>query len=203
MDPEVAPSGASAADVEGTVTRLLVRARGGDATALESLFEIVYDELRRRARARLGRSAPGGLDGTALVHEVCAKLLSRETLDARDRNHFFAIFSRAMRDAIVDAVRRDGAERRGGGAHHETVVDFVADGSLLRIDVLAIEEALADLRAVDADAAQMIDLRVFGGMTLAEAAELTGVTSAVARGHWDYGRAWLSRRLEAIDRARH
>lgn len=182
-------------DDSHTVTRLLDRVRAGDRTARDELFDRVYDELRRRAQARLRRAGTVDLDGTALAHEACARLLSRDRIDARDRDHFFAIFSRAMDDALVDAFRRSATLRRGGDRQREPLGEIAADESLVRLDALVVEEAMEALAAADPEAARMVELRIFGGLTLGEAAEFAGTTPAIARGHFDYGRAWLVRHL--------
>src|SRR5262245_20410957 len=181
----------------GTVTTLLREAREGRRDALDRLFSMVYDDLRRLAQHRLGPRRPGDLEGTALVHEACARLLAGNRLDARDRAHFFAIFGLAMRDALVDHVRRESAKRRGGDLQRIELMDFEADGAPIRLDVLAAREALEALGAHDPDGARMVTLRIFAGRTLDEASELMGVTPAIGRRHWDYARAWL---LDRIDR---
>ncbi|HMN95196.1 MAG TPA: ECF-type sigma factor [Phycisphaerales bacterium] len=127
--------------------------RGGDANARDALFRTVYDELRRRARDRVRRRSQCGIDRTALVHEACAKLLARDANDARDRRRFFAIFTCAMRDVLIDSIRREQAQRRGGDRRRTDLVDFATEGAPLRVEMLIVEEALAALRAVDEEAA--------------------------------------------------
>ncbi|MBL9121894.1 MAG: RNA polymerase subunit sigma [Phycisphaerae bacterium] len=181
---------------EGTVTHLLGLVRAEQPGALGQLFDHVYEDLRRLAADRIRRSSSRSLNGTALVHDAFIRLTNRDALGARDRGHFFAIFARAMRDALVDSIRHDCAQRRGGDATRVELIDFEADGLPLRIDVLAIQEALDELRQADAQAADMIDLRVFGGRSLEESAGLLGLTRSEADRNWKYGRAWLARRLE-------
>lgn len=180
---------------EGTITILLQRARSGEAAAANELFERVYDDLRRLARGKYGHVPGRGLEGTALVNAACERLLGRDALNAEDRRHFFFLLGRAMHDVLVEEARARAAEKRGGDRRQVPLVDFAADGASHTFEMLDLHAALEELRRADPDAAQVVSLRFFGNRTLEEAAEMMGVTFAVARRHWDYAKAWLSERL--------
>jgi RNA polymerase sigma factor (TIGR02999 family) len=185
----------------GTITSLLREARGGKAGALDELFAVVYDDLRRLAQRKIGDVlGPGrghGASGTALLHAACERLLGRGTPEAEDRRHFYFLLSRAMHDVLVEEVRAAQALRRGGGHERVPFVEFAGEGGPLRLDVLAVREALEALREVDPEGAQVVMLRFFAGRTLEECAALMGCPFAEVRRHWDYARAWLHERLDA------
>jgi len=180
----------------GTITILLRETREGELGARDRLFDAVYDDLRRLAHSQLsnlGRS--GTIEGTALVHSACERLLGKGQLDAEDRKHFFFLLSRAMHDVLVEHIRAENALRRGGGHQRVPLVEFATDGQMVRLDLLAVHEAIEELRGVDAQAAQVVQLRFFAGRTLEQCEELMGVSFAMVRRHWDYAKAWLHERL--------
>lgn len=186
----------SDATLHDTITRLLHRVRGGDKAAENQLFERVYDELRWMARRHLRNLGDQKhRDATSLVHEACARLIRREAIDANDRRHFFFLLGRAMRDVLVESIRAASAAKRGEGIGHVPQLDFVVDGQPSRVDFLDLHEALDALDRVDADAAKVVNLRYFSGLTIEETAEALGQPVAAVRGHWDYAKAWLSDRL--------
>lgn len=135
------------------------------------------------------------LDGTSLVNDACERLLGRSLLDAADRRHFFYLFGRAMHDVLVELARSDMAAKRGGGRRPIALVDFQVDGESQNIELLDLEQAIGELRKSEPRAAQIVDLRFFGGRSLQETAELLGCSFATVRREWDYARAWLRDRL--------
>jgi RNA polymerase sigma factor (TIGR02999 family) len=181
------------------VTRLLTGIEQGDPRAAEQLLPLVYDELRQLAAQKLAGEAPGQtLQATALVHEAYLRLVGGEQApDWHGRGHFFAAAAEAMRRILVEAARRRGRLKRSGGLHRQ---DLRANEPAVEgpgADVLAVDEALADLAREHPEKAEPVKLRYFAGLTLAEAAAALGVSAATADRRWRYARAWLARRLGA------
>jgi RNA polymerase sigma factor (TIGR02999 family) len=180
------------------LTRLLAAARAGDPDAAGQAFGLLYDELRRLARARLRQHQTLTLlDTTSLVHESFIKLVGVQSVAVDDRHHFFAYASRVMRSVIVDFARAKLAERRGGDA--ERVVLDTELGDKLAApenDVLRVHEALEVLAQADARLAQVVEMRYFGGMTEPEIAAALGVTDRTVRRDWDKARLLLMAQLE-------
>ena len=182
----------------GEVTELLVRIREGDQAAFDHVFPLVYDELRRVAGYQLrGERAGHTLQPTALVNEAYMKLVGSPGADWRDRAHFVAIAARAMRQVLVDHARRRDAAKRGGD-RQQTTLSGVPLGADLRPDeILALDEALERLDALDSRLRQVVEFKFFGGLTDRETAELLGVTPRTAQRDWVKARAWLYRELYA------
>ena len=179
------------------LTLLLHAARDGDAQAAGEAFSLVYGELRRLARARLRQHRTMTLlDTTALVHESYLKLVGTEGVPVEDRHHFFAYASRVMRSVIVDFARAKLAERRGGGV--EKVVLDTALGERLAApesDVLRVHEALEVLAQADERAAQVVEMRYFGGLTEPEIAQVLGLSERTVRRDWEKARLLLLAQL--------
>lgn len=172
----------------GVVTHLLRRSDGGDARALDELFEVVYDELRRMAAGRLrGERADHTLQATALVHELFLKM-SDGAVAARDRRHFMGVAARAMRQILVDHARRKTAGKRGGGAMHTTLGGHdVAE----RLDPAGLLDLDRALDALDERQRRVVELRFFVGLEEREIAEALDVTERTVRRDWVKARAWL------------
>ena len=180
------------------VTRLLDAAAAGDRRAAADLLPLVYDELRKLAAARLAREAPGQtLDATALVHEAYLRLVGGDGFDGR--GHFFAAAAEAMRRILIDQARRKQADKHGGGWHRLEVLDAELAVDSTGDDLLAVNEALTRLAARDPEAAKLIELRFFAGLTLEQAAAALNVPARTAYRSWAYGRAWLRRELDRAD----
>lgn len=175
----------------GEVTRLLQAAYDGESDALERLFPLVYDDLRRLARRQLGYEyAERTLNPTALVHESYLKL-GRSAMAARDRTHFLAIAARAMRQVLVDQARDRKAAKRGGGAwERTTLTDGAWAGEFDPDGVLALEEALDKLEPRQR---QVVECRFFGGMEEREIAAALGISERTVHRDWIKARAWLYR----------
>ena len=178
------------------VTGLLLSWRQGDAEALDRLVPLVYDELRRVARRHLQHEPPGhALQATALVHEVYLRLVDVDRLTLKNRTHFFAIAARLMRQILVDHARRERADKRGGGATRVSVDDVSPAAQPRSVDVLALDQALEALSALDARQSSVVELRFFGGLGIEEAAEALGISPATVEREWALAKAWLFRRL--------
>jgi RNA polymerase sigma factor (TIGR02999 family) len=182
---------------DGELTRILHRAQRGDAEALEALFEECYPVLARLARARLrAHERTPTLDTGSLVHEAYLRFVSAGRLRIEDSLHFRRWAARVMRSVVVDLARRRNAQRRGGGAaHKELREDLTPDLPQPDEMILRLHEALDAVAAVDARAAQVVELRYFAGMTEPEVAEALGVTDRTVRRDWQKARLMLGEML--------
>ena len=181
------------------VTRLLEAAQTGDPKAVAQLLPLVYGELRRMAAQRLAHEKPGQtLQATALVHEAYLRLVGQEEAQHwNSRGHFFAAVGEAMRRILVEQARRRAAAKRGGQVAREALDpdEIVAPGPDEQI--LAVHDALDGLAQADPDAAVLLKLRFFGGMTMGEAADVLGISVRSAQDLWSYARTWLRRRMRS------
>jgi RNA polymerase sigma factor (TIGR02999 family) len=181
-------------------TQLLLDARAGDRAAFDRLFAHVYDELRQIAHQRLLRYRPGEtLDTTGLVHEAYLKLVDQSRSEWRDRAHFFALASRAMRFVLVDYARARTAQKRGGRRPHVPLdaVQVAADDRAA--DLLALTDALERLSGVHPRLGEIVEYRFFGGLTFDQIAEVTGMSVPTARRDWVRARAWLHRWMQPVN----
>ncbi len=180
----------------GDVTELLLAWRRGDREALAKLVPLVYRELRRQAAAQLRRERAGHtLQPTALVHEVFLRLVDQARIPWENRSHFFGVAARAMREVLVDRARRRGAAKRGGKADQVTLSAAQVAAPQATFDVLALDLALQRLAALDERQARLVELRVFGGLTIAEAAEVLGISASTVNREWRHAEAWLCRAM--------
>ena len=172
-------------------TALLNALRPGDPTASAQLLPRVYDELRRLAAQRLAHEAPGQtLQATALVHEAYLRLVDTDKVQHwNGRRHFFGAAAEAMRRILVERARRRQAEKRGGGRQRVPLDDADPGYSPAEDEILAIDEALDRLAAEDPQAARLIQLRYFAGLSVEDAAAAVGVSRSTAYEHWAYARA--------------
>lgn len=179
------------------VTRILSDLARGDAHAAGQLLPLVYDELRKLAAARMAEEAPGNtLDATALVHEAYLRLVGTAD-DARwdSRGHFFAAAAEAMRRILVDSARRKQRVKHGGGRGRVDLDAVEPQTPSPRDDLLALDAALTRLSAEDPQAARLVELRHFTGMSIPEAAKVMGIAPRTADRVWAFARAWLLREL--------
>jgi RNA polymerase sigma factor (TIGR02999 family) len=180
------------------VTSLLLDWGRGDAAALERLVPLVYDELRRVARAHLRREPAGQtLQTTALVHEAYLRLVDLKEMTLHNRTHFFAVAARLMRQILVDHARRKRAGKRGGGAAAVSLADPPVGAERASIDILALDEALDKLREFDPRQCDVVELRFFAGLTVEEVAKALDISRATAEREWAMAKAWLYERLSA------
>jgi len=182
----------------GEVTRLLLAWNAGDKAALERLMPLVYAELRQLAERHFRKERPGHtLQPTAIVHEVYFRLIDQTRVTWKNRGHFLAIASQAMRRILIDHARGRGAEKRGGQAERVTLDPAIASPEPAReVDVLALDEALERLKVLDAAQAQVVELRFFGGLTIEEAADVMAISPSSAKRDFRSAKAWLYRELE-------
>jgi len=180
------------------VTQILSAVAQGDRQAASQLLPLVYDELRKLAAHRLAHQTPGQtLQPTALVHEAYLRLVGDpEGSDWDNRGHFFAAAAEAMRRTLIENARKKGRGKHGGGITRQ---DLDAAESVavpeVREDLLALDEALTRLTDVDPQAAQLVHLRYFAGLSIPEAAHTLGVAPRTADRLWAFARAWLLREL--------
>ena len=179
------------------ITELLGQARGGDAHASERLFATLYDELRRLATGQL--RGDDAMRATSLVHEAYLKLAGHGAIQLNDRGHFFAVAARVMRQIVIDHIRARAALRRGGdinfAAMATTAMQAVAEHR--DDDVLALDDALAKLSAIDAPLAALVEMRFYAGLELADIATVQDRSERSLKRDWRRARAFLQLELTA------
>jgi len=175
-------------------TQLLQRAKAGDSAAHDAMFQLVYDELRGLARAIDASRGRHTLQPTAVVHEAWMKLA--RNLDGLDnRVHFVAVASMAMRQVLADHVRTRGRAKRGGAWEAITLHEDAAPDRSRDADLVDFSDCLEQLAALNERHARVVELRVLGGLTIAETAEAMGVSDFTVEADWSMARVWLWRRL--------
>jgi RNA polymerase sigma factor (TIGR02999 family) len=190
----------------GEVTRLLRAWAGGDAQALDGVWPLVYDDLKRLARRQLSHErGDHTLQRTALVNEAFIRLAGQRSIDWLNREQFLSLAARIMRRVLVDYARQRKAQRRGDGAKKVSLSDTqealeveAAQAATFgedEVDVLAIDSALQKLEQIDAPQSHIVELRYFGGLTLEETASAAGISVATVKREWSMARAWLRREL--------
>jgi RNA polymerase sigma-70 factor, ECF subfamily len=179
------------------VTRLLEAWSGGDVDALAAMMPLVYDELRRMAKRYMNNQPSGQtLQTTALIHEAYLKLAQRPEKRWQNRAHFFAVAARAMRHILVDHARSRQAEKRGGGVTEIVSLENVAVISNERAaEVIALDEALDSLLALDEGKGRVVELRYYGGLSVEETAEVLKVSPETVMRDWSFAKTWLLREL--------
>ncbi|PYR78994.1 MAG: RNA polymerase subunit sigma-70 [Acidobacteria bacterium] len=162
-----------------------------------SLMPVVYDELRRIAAGYIRRERPGQtLQATALVNEAFIRLAAEKTRPFANRTHFVAIAALSMRQILVQRARARKAAKRGGAPQRVTLEEGLLFGEAPSVDILALDEALTRLAALDAELTQIVELRYFGGLTVEETAEAVGSSPATVKRQWAMARAWLKRAID-------
>jgi RNA polymerase sigma-70 factor (ECF subfamily) len=179
------------------VTALLHAWSEGDEQALQELIPIVYDELRRVAgRYMAGERASHTLQTTALIHEVYVRLVDVSGAPIKNRAHFLATCARLMRNVLVDFARSRRYQKRGAGATHVVIEEALDVASIADPDLVAIDDALAQLATFDQRKSQVVELRFFGGLTVEETAEALTISPETVMRDWKFAKAWLRRELE-------
>jgi RNA polymerase sigma factor (TIGR02999 family) len=185
------------------VTRILSAIDAGDPQAAEQLLPLVYDELRKLAAQRLAQEKPGQtLQATALVHEAYVRLVGNGGGESpgkplwNSRGHFFAAAAEAMRRILVDNARRKRRHKRGGDRARVALEDLELAAPEQSDDLLALDDALTELAATDAQAAELVKLRYFAGLTVKQAAEALAMSPRSADFLWAYAKAWLLRKIQ-------
>lgn len=180
------------------VTTLLLQWREGDADAGNRLLKTVYSELRRLAAHYMRQErADHTLQATALVHEMYLRLVASGPVNWQNRAHFFAVAAQQLRRILVNHARDRQAGKRGGKQVKLALTDVNGLAEPRNEDLLLIDEALRELEKLDPRSAQVVELRFFGGLTEAEAAEALGVSLATVKRDWEFARAWLIQRLKS------
>lgn len=178
------------------VTQLLKAHREGSASALEELMPLVYGELRKIAARHLrGERRDHTLEPTALVHEAYLKMFEGTDMEWQNRAHFLGVAAHVMRHILVDHARARAAGKRGGGAMRATLDEAIAASGERDVDLVALDDALEALRALDERQARVVELKYFGGLSIEETAEVLGVPTSRVRRDWTLARAWLRREL--------
>jgi RNA polymerase sigma factor (TIGR02999 family) len=176
---------------------LLVRWRGGDSEALESLMPLVYDELRRLAHSYLRREhRDHTLPSAALVNEAFMRMTGSGVPEWRDRLHFFGIAGHVMRQILVEYARTRGRVKRGGGAYMLTITDAEKQPKEADVDIVALDNALNDLSKIDQQQGRVVELRFFAGLSIEETAEALGISASTVKRDWNRARVWLYRELD-------
>ncbi len=185
--------------MDGDLTAMLRAASHGDRESLDRLVPLVYRELAEIAHRQLGSGGDRAMQTVSLVHEAYLKLIDQRAVAWQDRAHFFAVATTLMRRILVDRIRAERAEKRGGQA--VTVMfddDAVAEDRMPLLDVLRLHDALEALAALDATQARVVELRVFGGLTVEETALVLAVSPRTVKREWSMGRAFLLRALDEV-----
>ena len=179
------------------ITQMLVDWSNGDAEALNRLIPLVYAELRRQAASYLRRERAGHtLQTTSLIHEAYLKLVDQKRVRWQNRAHFFAVSAQLMRRILVDHARGRGRVKRGGSAVHLQLEEaLVVAAQESNVDLIALDEALTRLAALDGRQAQLVELRYFSGLSIEETADVLGVSAATVKNDWSAARAWLHREI--------
>lgn len=184
------------------VTELLLRWSQGDGAAREELFPLVYNELRRLARRCLaGASQNHTLQSTALVHEAYMRLVGNSSVRWNDRVHFFAVAAQSMRNILVDHARAKNAKKRGGGNLTLTLNEDMAFSKQRDVDLIALDNALNNLAAVDERQCRIVELRFFAGLSIDETSEALAISPATVKREWATARLWLLRQISHESKA--
>ena len=179
------------------VTRLLEQLRAGDRNAVAELVPLLYDELRQLASNYLRRERPGHtLQATALVHEAYLRLVEQKDVGWQNRSHFFGLAAQQMRRILVDHARNRHAAKRGGSVPKVTLDEALVVSDQAAEDVLQLNELLSRLGERDEQQARVVELRVFGGLTVEEAAEALDISPATVKRDWAMAKAWLTREIQ-------
>jgi RNA polymerase sigma factor (TIGR02999 family) len=182
------------------VTEMLRAWSDGDPRALDELIPIVYEELRRQAARYLRRERPDHtLQTTALIHEAYVRLVEQRDVRWQNRAHFFGVAAQMMRRILVDHARKGQALKRGGHAAALPLEEAAAVSGAPDVNLVALDEALTKLAAMDERKSRVVELKYFGGLTAEEAAEVLGVSEATVRHDWGLAKAWLRREMAGGD----
>lgn len=182
------------------VTQLLVAWGNGDEAARDELMPLVYQELHRLAHQYMKRETPGHtLQTSALVNEAFVKLVDQKDVHWQNRAHFFGIAAQLMRRILVDHARSRQYLKRGGGAHHVSLEEAAIVSQERAADVVALDDALTSLAAIDERKSRIVELRFFGGLSIEETAEVLAVSPGTVMRDWTLAKAWLRRAMTTND----
>jgi RNA polymerase sigma factor (TIGR02999 family) len=182
------------------LTQLLNAWSEGDRAALDKLTPFVYEELRRLAHSYMNRERKGHtLQTTALVHEAYLRLFNREQIHWQNRAHFFAIAAQLMRCILVDHARGHASQKRGGKAQMVSLDEAAVISQEQASEVIALDEALQGLAAIDPQQSRIVELRFFGGLSVDETAEVLSLSPATIKREWSSAKLWLHREISKRD----
>lgn len=183
------------------ITQLLKDWGGGDETARDQLMPLVYAELHRMAHRHMRKERPGHtLQTSALVHEAYVRLVDQTEVEWRNRAHFYGIAAQMMRRILVDHARARQFAKRGGDARPVSLDEGAIVSAERTAEVVALDEALAGLAAVDQRKSQIVELRFFGGLSIEETAEVLAVSAGTVMRDWTLAKAWLRREMRASEK---
>ena len=187
--------------IEATDILLTVQhAEKSDHSAINRVFELVYEELRSIAGAMMqNERSTHTLQPTELVHEAYCRLIDQTRVDWQNRAHFFGIAARAMREVLVDYARRRSSVKRGGGWHRLTLDDRILGQDGMEAELVEFDDALTRLKKLDERMARVVELRIFGGLFTKEVAHVLGVSRKTIERDWNVAKMWLSRELAGSD----
>lgn len=174
------------------VSVLLAEWKRGDQTAKDKLIPLVYDQLRRLARRQMAQERPGhSLPPTALVNEAYLLLVDQREVRWQNRAHFFALAAQVMRHILVNYARKRARAKRGGGSHHVSLNDAMIGSGERAAELVALDDALSKLAAIDPRRSQVVELRYFGGLSVEEVAEFLNISPVTVMRDWSVAKAWL------------
>ncbi len=178
------------------ITGLLVAWGDGDESALEKLTPLIYDDLHRQARRYMARENPGNLlQTTALINEAYLRLIDYKSVQWQNRAHFFGVAAQIMRRILVDLARAESSAKRGGEALRVSLIEAEGVTHPQSVDLVALNDALDALAALDPRRSKVVELRFFGGLSNDEVAEVLKVSEGTVRRDWSLAQAWLYREL--------
>ncbi|MEO5558609.1 MAG: ECF-type sigma factor [Dokdonella sp.] len=183
---------------EGDITGLLQRWQQGEKDAESAVMSAIYPLLRRLAASRLRRSGTMTWQPTELIHEAYEKLILKQRVDFQNRSHFMAIAAHVMRRVVADHYRLRHAQKRGGEASTVSLDDVLSEqtpNTSIRVDLMDIDRLLNELAAIDARAAEIVELRYFAGMSVEEASDVLQLSERTVKRSWQFARAWLHGQL--------
>lgn len=196
LRPTTQLGGCRVAPSQKSITQLLIEWRDGDETALNRLIPLVYEELRRLAHHYMRRERPGHtLQTAALVNEVYLRLVDHKGMRWQNRAHFYAVAAQAMRRILVDRARSRKYLKRGGNVKMIRLDEAATVVQKQAADLVALDEALSELAAIDPRKSQIVEMRHFGGMSVEETAEVLGVSPVTVMRDWSTAKAWLLRAM--------
>jgi RNA polymerase sigma factor (TIGR02999 family) len=180
------------------VTRLLLQAKSGDQSAVDALFEKVYGELRGLAKNYLQAERPDHtLQATALVHEAYLRLIGSEQIEWQNRAQFFSIAAQVMRHILVDHARRHRSEKRGSGERKLSLDEAVSFAEDRDVNLVALDDALNTLAGLDEEQGRIVELRFFGGLSIAEMASVLDISETKVSRKWNSAKLWLHDQIAA------
>ncbi len=183
------------------ITDLLLEWRAGDARVLDKLIPLVYEDLRQLAKRYMAGERPGHtLQTTALINEAYVRLIDQKDMQWQNRAHFFAVAAQAMRRILVDHARSRDAAKRGGGAHKVSLEEAAVVAQERAAELVALDDALRELAAIDSRKHQIVELRYFGGLSVEETSEVLGVSPVTVMRGWSTAKAWLARAISHGER---